>query len=159
MTWQLRRATLDDLDTIMAIETATFTEDAWSTATMRSELADRNGYYLVAFPPEHPERVEAYAGLRSPVRAPQADIQTIAVVDSARRQGLGRVLMLRMIAEARERGAKELFLEVRTGNPCAQSLYLSLGFEQIAERPNYYGAGLHALVMRLTIPQAKVTAA
>lgn len=159
MTWQLRRATPDDLDAIMAIETSTFSEDAWSSATMRAELADRNGYYLVAFPPESPERIEAYAGLRSPRRQPQADIQTIAVVEGARRNGLGRVLMLRMIAEARDRGAAELFLEVRADNPGAQALYVSLGFERIAERPNYYGQGLHALVMRLTIAPAQVTVA
>ena len=159
MTWQLRRATLDDLDSIMAIEAATFTEDAWSPATMRAELADRNGYYLVAFPPESPESIEAYAGLRAPQRAPQADIQTIAVVESARRQGLARTLMQRMTNEARQRGAKELFLEVRADNPGAQALYLSLGFEQIAQRPNYYGAGLDALVMRLTIPEPRVSVA
>jgi [ribosomal protein S18]-alanine N-acetyltransferase len=159
MTWQLRRATLDDLDAIMAIESTTFSEDAWSPETMRAELADRNGYYLVAFLPESPERIEAYAGLRSPRLAPQADIQTIAVVEGARRHGLGRVLMLRMIDEARERRAEELFLEVRADNPGAQALYLSLGFEQIAKRPNYYGAGLDALVMRLAIPAAQMTVA
>jgi ribosomal-protein-alanine acetyltransferase len=155
MTWQLRTATPADLDAIMAIEETTFTEDAWSAATMRAELEDRNGYYLVAFPPGEPERIDAYAGLRAPRRQPQADIQTIAVVESARRQGLGRVLMLRMIDEARERGASELFLEVRADNPGAQALYESLGFEQIAVRPNYYGAGLDATVMRLTIPAPK----
>lgn len=159
MTWQLRRATLDDLDSIMAIETTTFTDDAWSASTMRGELADRNGYYLVAFPPDDPSRVEAYAGLRAPQRAPQADIQTIAVVESARRAGLGRVLMLRLIDKARQRGATELFLEVRADNPGAQALYLALGFEQIARRPNYYGAGADALVMRLAIPPTWVTVA
>lgn len=159
MTWQLRRATPEDLDAIMAIETTTFAEDAWSPASMRAELADRNGYYLVAFPPESPQLIEAYAGLRSPVRAAQADIQTIAVAQDARRHGLGRVLMLRLIGEARERGAQELFLEVRADNPGAQALYLSLGFEQLAQRPDYYGAGLDALVMRLTIPATQVTVA
>ena len=159
MTWQLRRATADDLEAIMAIETTVFIEDAWSSANMRAELADRNGYYLVAFPPEDSTRIDAYAGLRAPQRMPQADIQTIAVVEAARRHGLGRVLMQRMIAEARDRGAKELFLEVRADNPGAQSLYVSLGFEQIAQRPNYYGAGLDALVMRLRIPAAETSVA
>ena len=155
MTWLLRRAGVDDLDAIMAIEQSVFVEDAWSPAIMHSELSDRNGYYLVAFPPGHPETIEAYAGLRSPRRQPQADIQTIAVVESARRRGLGRVLMLRMIDEARQRGAAELFLEVRADNPHAQALYESLGFEKLAQRPNYYGAGLDAIVMKLVIPKPK----
>ena len=152
MTWQLRAATPDDLDAIMAIESSVFTDDAWSPSTMLAELRDRNGYYLVAFPPGDPDRVDAYAGLRAPRRQPQADIQTIAVVEGARRQGLGRVLMLRMIDEARDRGATELFLEVRADNPGAKTMYDSLGFEEIAVRPRYYRGGIDAIIMRLGIP-------
>jgi ribosomal-protein-alanine acetyltransferase len=157
--WQLRRAASDDLVAIMAIENAVFTDDAWSTGNMSSELVDSNGYYLVAFPPGQPERIEAYAGLRSPRNLPQADIQTIAVAESARRHGLGRTLMQRMIAEARDRGAKEIFLEVRADNPAAQALYDSLGFERIAVRPRYYPGRVDAVVMRLVIPEPRVSVA
>lgn len=150
--WQLRTATEADLEAIMAIETRVFPDDAWSRASMGAELRDGNGVYYVAFPPDDPTRIDAYAGLRAPRRQPQADIQTIAVVEGARRQGLGRVLMLRMIDDARERGATELFLEVRADNPGAQALYASLGFEQIAVRPRYYPGGIDAVIMRLTIP-------
>ena len=152
MTWQLRRATADDLDDIMAIETSVFGSDAWSSDSMRAELADRHGYYLVAFPPQAPTRIEAYAGLHAPLREPQADIQTIAVVGSARRRGLGRVLMVQLIAEARQRGATEIFLEVRADNPSAQHLYEGLGFDEIAVRPNYYQPdGVDAIIMRHSI--------
>ena len=151
-TWQLRRATVDDLDAIMTIETTTFVSDAWSRETMRAELADGNGVYLVAFPVGHPDRIEAYAGLRAPHRAPQADIQTIAVAESARRQGLGRVLMQQLLNEARGRGASEVFLEVRADNPNAKALYDSLDFEQMAVRPHYYQPdGVDAIVMRHTL--------
>ena len=155
MTWQLRAATPDDLDAIMAIETSVFPEDAWSAGTMLAELRDRNGHYLVAFPPDDPSRIDAYAGLCAPRGLPQADIQTIAVVEDARRHGLGRVLMLRLIDVARERGASELFLEVRADNPGAKSLYVSLGFEEIAVRPGYYGGVVDAVIMRLGIPEPK----
>ena len=150
MSWELRRAHADDLDAIMGIETATFNNDAWSPQNMAAELASRHTYYLVA------ERVgvEAYAGLYAPRGSDQADIQTIAVGESARRQGLGRVLMQALIGEARERGAREVFLDVRADNPGAQALYLSLGFEQIAERPGYYQPdNVDALVMHLRIPR------
>lgn len=137
----------------MAIETGVFGTDAWSGSGMLGELTDRHGYYLVAFPPEQPERIFAYAGLRAPLGEPQADIQTIAVAEGARRRGLGRVLMLRMIDEARQRRSREIFLEVRADNPTAQSLYESLGFERIAVRPRYYQPdGVDAIVMRLAIP-------
>lgn len=156
MTWQLRRATPADLDPIMAIESSVFAPDDWSRESMASELADPHGYYLVAFPPDEPQRLEGYAGLRSPRGAEQADIQTIAVVPSARRGGLGRVLMGSLIAEARSRGAAEVFLEVRADNPGAQALYESLGFERLAVRPRYYRGGIDAVVMRLVIPQPEV---
>ena len=105
---------------------------------MAAELAHRHGYYLVAFPPADPERIEGYAGLRAPRGAQQADIQTIAVVPGARRGGLGRALMGALIAEARDRGVREIFLEVRADNQGARALYESLGFEPIAVRPGYY---------------------
>lgn len=158
-TWQLRRATPDDLDAIMQIEDAVFTPDAWSRDSMRAELSQRDGYYLVAFPVGEPERIDAYAGLFAPHRAPSADVQTIAVADRARRQGLGRVLMTQLIAEARIRGAEEVFLEVRADNESAQDLYRSLGFEQLAMRKGYYKGGVDAMVMRLTLTTPEVTVA
>ena len=68
--------------------------------------------------------------------------------------------MRRMIDEARDRGAKEIFLEVRADNPGAQALYESLQFEALAVRPHYYQPdGVDAIVMRLTIPSPKATLA
>ncbi len=144
----------------MALENELFTTDAWSRDTMRAELADRHGYYLVAFPPDEPTRIDGYAGLRAPLRTPQADIQTIGVAPGSRRRGLGRVFMLRLIDEARDRGSSEVFLEVRADNPGAQGLYASLGFEQIAVRPKYYQPdGVDAIIMRLAIPEPRMSVA
>ena len=141
-----RRATLDDLDAIMELETSTFGSDAWSRGTMRAELGSPHGYYLVA----GEVAVAGYAGLLAPAGSGQADIQTIAVAPAARRQGLGRALMVALLDEARRREAAEVFLEVRADNPNAQQLYASLGFEQIAVRPQYYQPdGIDAHIMRL----------
>ena len=156
MTWLLRRAGVDDLDAIMAIEQATFATDAWSSELMRAELRNDHTYYLVA----QGAAVEGYAGLLAPVGAGQADIQTIAVVESARGQGLGRTLMNALLSEARTRGADEVFLEVRADNPGAQHLYTSLGFGQIDVRKNYYQPdGVDAIIMRLTLPAPTVVTA
>lgn len=156
MTWMLRRAGIDDLDAIMAIETATFANDAWSPELMHAELANEHTYYLVATD----AAVEGYAGLLAPVGAGQADIQTIAVVEGARGQGLGRTLMNALLSEARTRGAGEVFLEVRADNPAAQQLYESLGFEQIDLRKKYYQPdGVDAIIMRLQLPAPRVVTA
>ncbi|MCW4385280.1 ribosomal protein S18-alanine N-acetyltransferase [Salinibacterium sp. SYSU T00001] len=155
MTWFLRRADADDLEAIMRIETSTFATDAWSETAMRAELTSAHTYYLVALRNETQE-VEGYAGLLAPGGARQADIQTIAVAERARRGGLGRALMHQLMSEARQRGAREVFLEVRADNPHAQALYESLGFEVIGVRPHYYQPdGVDAVVMRapLDAPQ------
>lgn len=159
-TWQLRRATVDDVEAIMELERTTFTTDAWSEHSMRTEIAGEHGYYLVAFEPEHPERLDAYAGLLAPRGAIEGDIQTIAVAPRARRNGLGRTLMLALIGEARKRGAREVFLEVRADNPGAQKLYRGLGFEEIGVRPRYYQPDdVDAIVMRLNIPTPETVTA
>jgi ribosomal-protein-alanine acetyltransferase len=160
MTFQLRRAGVADVDAIMAIETSTFTTDAWSPATMLADLASDHTYYLVAFPPDERENIVGYAGLLAPRGGTDADIQTIAVTEGSRGHGLGRALMERLIDEARGRGVTEVFLEVRADNPVAQQLYGKLGFAEIAVRPNYYQPdGVDALVMRLSVRPARTTLA
>ncbi|MFI5060312.1 MAG: ribosomal protein S18-alanine N-acetyltransferase [Actinomycetales bacterium] len=158
--WQLRRATTDDVPALMELERAIFTTDAWSEHSMLSEVSGEHGYYLVAFEPEQPQRIDAYAGLLAPRGAIEGDIQTIAVAPRARRNGLGRTLMNALIGEARKRGALEVFLEVRADNPGAQTLYRQLGFEEIGVRPRYYQPDdVDALVMRLTVPTPETTIA
>jgi ribosomal protein S18 acetylase RimI-like enzyme len=57
-----------------------------------------------------------------------------------------------LLLEAKSRGAREVFLEVRADNPVARSLYDSLGFEQIAVRARYYQPdGVDAHIMRVTL--------
>lgn len=144
----------------MAIERTTFVTDAWSEESMRSEVRGQHTYYLVAFEPEHPDRLDGYAGLLAPRGAAEGDIQTIAVAPHARRQGLGRTLMQALIGEARKRGAGEVFLEVRADNPGAQALYGELGFEEIGVRPHYYQPDdVDAIVMRLAVLTPETTIA
>lgn len=166
MSWQLRRASVADLELIMPLERSIFLGDAWSANAVRRELTNPQTYYLVAQrapSPEHPhlpDEIDGYAGLFAPRGALEGDIQTIAVAESARRGGLGRTLITTLIAEARNRGALQIFLEVRADNPGAQSLYESLGFVQIAVREKYYAAdGMAAHVMKLDIPAPTVTIA
>lgn len=152
MNFELRIATPDDVDAIMALETATFESDAWSSDSMSSEVASEHTYYLVAFDPATPDVLAGYGGLLAPEDSGEGDIQTLAVAPGARRHGLGRTLVIALLAEAAARGAEEVFLEVRADNPNARALYDSLGFEQIAVRAKYYQPdGVDAQVMRVTL--------
>lgn len=146
----VRRATPDDLDAIMAIETSVFVNDAWSPESMAHELANSSCFYLVVTNARGD--VVAYAGLLANIGSPDSDIQTIAVAATARRRGIARDLIGRLLFEARARGARETFLEVRVDNPGAQALYESFGFEGLAIRPRYYMPdGVDALTMRVRL--------
>ncbi|MFM5905526.1 MAG: tRNA (adenosine(37)-N6)-threonylcarbamoyltransferase complex transferase subunit TsaD [Micrococcales bacterium] len=151
-------ATEAHLPQIMRLEHECFPSDAWSESAMRSELLAPHTTYLVAFEAGldadgtvEPQLV-GYAGLSKLGSSDQADIQTIAVSSSMRGQGLGRLLMQRLLQAAAAQGASQVFLEVRSDNPVAQGLYRSLGFEQIDLRKRYYQPdGVDAVIMRVEL--------
>ena len=142
----IRSATPADLAAIMAIESASFPTDAWSSESMAAELESPYSHYVVD---EDGGAIIGYAGLRSIPGNADADIQTIALIDTRRGEGRGRTMLRTLLAEASARGAREVFLEVRADNPSAEGLYLSEGFEEIGRRPRYYQPDdVDAIVMK-----------
>jgi ribosomal-protein-alanine acetyltransferase len=157
---RLRRAHPQDLDDIMWLENVSFPTDAWSASQMSGELYSPHGYYVVIETVDDASAplVVGYAGLSSLAGNPVADVQTIAVAADQRGKGLGRLLFTELLDEARRRGVREVFLEVRADNPVAQAMYTAFGFEHIATRPRYYQPdGVDAWVMRaeLSAPDAE----
>jgi N6-L-threonylcarbamoyladenine synthase len=149
MNHQLRLATEEDLATIMKLEKASFGNDSWSKATMRAEILAPHTFYIVAY---QDDEIVGYAGLSKQTGSTSADIQTIAVSEASRRKGIGRELMKKLITQASQLLATEVFLEVREDRPAPKKLYESLGFESIDRRDNYYQPdGIAAIVMRLSI--------
>ena len=145
----LRTATAADLDDIMRLERASFPTDAWSDALMAGELASPHGRYVVDV---DAGRLVGYGGVRAVQGAADADIQTIAIAADARGHGRGRALLRELLATARFRGAREVFLEVRADNPGAAALYLSEGFAEVGRRPRYYQPDdVDAIVMQLNL--------
>ena len=144
----IRRAVAADLARIMELERETFPDDAWSEATMRRVLESPTGWYAVAEDPDRADALAGYGGLSAAPGAGTADVQTLSIAPWARRRGLGRALLCALLAEAAERGALEVLLEVRADNPAARILYEREGFVEIARRPGYYPGGVAAIVMR-----------
>lgn len=84
--------------------------------------------------------------------AGELHINNVAVRSEYRRRGIGATLLNRVLTEARRRKANAAFLEVRSGNQAAQTLYEKSGFKAIARRPNYYSEPLEdAVVMSLVL--------
>ncbi|UJP08860.1 ribosomal protein S18-alanine N-acetyltransferase [Microbacterium sp. KUDC0406] len=142
----IRPATIHDLGAIMALENSSFPDDAWSEQTMATEITSAHNRYFVD---DEDGRVVGYGGVRALPGAPDSDIQTIALDPAFRGQGRGRRMLRLLLDQARERGARDTFLEVRDDNEVAQALYLAEGFVEIGRRPRYYKGGIDAIVMKI----------
>lgn len=68
----------------------------------------------------------------------EAELLQIAVDPARFGQGLGQQLLGALCAALQERGAKQLFLEVRAGNERAKRFYLAAGFAPVGVRKGYY---------------------
>ena len=78
----------------------------------------------------------------------EAHITTIGVKKSMRGRGLGELLLIHLIEQSEEMGAKRLTLEVRVSNNVAQSLYRKYTFREEGVRKRYYSDdGEDALIM------------
>jgi len=150
MTLWIRRLRGSDLREVLDIERKLFPEDAWSEQMFAAELAQpATRYYIVA---EADGTVAGYAGLIASGR--QGDVQTIAVRADRQGQGIGTALLADLIATAKARECREVFLEVRADNDRARLLYRRTGFTEVGVRRGYYPpSGADAVVMRLPIPR------
>jgi ribosomal-protein-alanine N-acetyltransferase len=134
MRWvRIRGAGSDDIDAIMEVERASFTLQ-WARDDLERDIG-RNvlSAYFVA---ETSGAVRGYAGMW--VVWEECHIMTIAVVPEYRRAGIGAMLLMKLIDEARLRGAYKFFLEVRASNAPAISMYEKFGFRSVDVRKAYY---------------------
>ena len=99
----------DDLAYVAALE-AQIHAAPWTLGNFRDALSA--GYLAQAG--EREGRIVAYGVL---MLAPgEAQVLNLSVVPDARREGLGRALLERFMRDAAQRGAEQIFLEVRVGN-------------------------------------------
>jgi [ribosomal protein S18]-alanine N-acetyltransferase len=130
---QYRRMRMADLPEVARLEKSLYAFP-WSLGNFRDSLTAGYDCWAIA----HGETVIGYAILM--VAVDEAHLLNIAVAGEWHNQGLGRAFLKHMIAEARAAAAQIVYLEVRPSNLAARHLYRSLGFQQIAIRPDYYPA-------------------
>ena len=82
----------------------------------------------------------------------------ITVAPHAQHRGHALYLLDALVALCRERGARQLWLEVRESNARARTIYLRRGFAHVGRRKGYYpaahGQREDAVVMSLPIEEA-----
>ena len=126
-----RRALAEDVSKIARLEEEIFS-DAWSERAV-SDCIMRGGMCFVAV--SDGELVAYVIGV---LIAPEGEIYRVAVAPEKRRRGIGYRLLDYSVKTERGRGLETLFLEVRSQNTAARSLYKAYGFEEISIRKNYY---------------------
>lgn len=108
-------------------------ERVWSADEFRQLLVTPGCVGVVAVVQAQP------AGLvLARVACDEAEVLTLGVVRSLRRQGIGTALLARAAHACSQRGALRLFLEVAEDNLPARNLYAANGFLVVGQRDGYY---------------------
>lgn len=142
----LRPMTSRDLSSVCAIEQqvqyAPWTEKLFSDGLERH-------WCLVA---ERAEQIVGFAVVQFVVD--EASLLNIAVEPAQQKQGIGRLLLDEVLAQASAKKATTVFLEVRASNQRAIQMYQQAGFNEMGLRKNYYPAANgkeHAVMMALMV--------
>ncbi len=140
----LRQIVPDDVQSILGIETLCFSTP-WSENSFLSEIRSQSSLSMLA---ESAGKTIGYVIVK--LAADECHLHDLAVHPEWRRRGVARRLMRKALEEVRRSDARFFFLEVRTSNRTAISLYESLGFRVYAGRRAYYdNPSEDAVLMRL----------
>ncbi|WP_226018341.1 GNAT family N-acetyltransferase [Novosphingobium sp. FKTRR1] len=150
----------DDVDRVMSVMEQAFPPEfgeAWNRRQVSDSLL-LSGTHLGLIAPDgnpRPKEHDETAGFfLSRSVLDEEELLLFAIAPDHRHKGLGHTLLRRFIEEARARGIRRLFLEMRRSNP-AGVLYAAHGFEAVGIRPRYYrtpaGERLDAISQELII--------
>lgn len=152
MTEVLAPLTAADAQALATLHAEGFAQ-GWAAKDFHEILA-MPGTFGLGLKPQNGEGFVAFVLARQ--TSDEMEIITLVVAKSARRRGLAGALMRGIQQGGREKGARQLFLEVADDNAAAIALYEGLGFQEVGRRPNYYGrqspsGPVDARVLRLAL--------
>ncbi len=142
----VRTWSIEDVDEIARLEAECFPVEPWTRRMLVDSFLSPNFYGVLI---EEHGAIVAYGGVSTV--CDEGEIQLVATAEMYRRCGRGGAVLNALVEEAKNRGAKSLFLEVRVSNSSAQMLYLKHGFQGVYARSRYYQDGEDALVMKKEI--------
>ncbi len=124
--------TIKDLEKIKDILISDF-DDFWNYSVFKDELNSDNSIYFVA---KINEEIVGFAGIK--IILDETEIMNIVTKKTHRNQGIGKLLLSRILLEAKNRNLKKINLEVNEENKIAIHLYENYGFIKNGKRKNYY---------------------
>ncbi len=126
------KLSLKEIDAILSIEKDS-SEHPWTKKQLSDSISNPNNLsYALAV------KSKIIGFIIAMPLVDSADILYVAIRKDFKRKGYGSSLIIYLSKELNKRNIKTIFLEVRKSNLSAISFYLSLGFEEISVRKNYY---------------------
>ena len=142
----IRQWHFEDILALAELEKQCFSNDLWSYRVFASCFENPA---FVGFVATEGDEIVGFGGMT--VAVDTADIENVFVAEQYRRGGTGTELIKKLKKCAEDRGANEIFLEVRVSNAPAMAMYLKSGFKGCYARTRYYSDGEDCLVMKYSL--------
>jgi len=133
--WAIDKADESQAQTLHHLHGVAFWQ-GWDEEAFHAFLRDETIACFIARPIGLPDQIIGFILVRHV--HDEAEILTLAVAPSSRRQGVGYALLDAALRYLYHQRVLNLFLEVEEKNQAALSLYHRLGFEETGRRPGYY---------------------
>lgn len=141
----ISKMTLSDFNTLSDILISDF-DDFWNENILKSELQNPFSTYIMA---KLESKIVGFAGMIDTID--QMEITNIVVKKDYRKNGIGNILLNKLISLAKENKKTEIILEVNENNISAIKLYEKNGFKKCGLRKRYYNNTDNAIIMNLKI--------
>lgn len=141
----ISKMTLSDFNALSDILISDF-DDFWNENILKSELQNPFSTYIMA---KLGNKIVGFAGMIDTID--QMEITNIVVKKDYRKNGIGNILLNKLISLAKENKKTKIILEVNENNISAIKLYEKNGFKKYGLRKRYYNNTDNAIIMNLKI--------
>ncbi|WP_163516868.1 GNAT family N-acetyltransferase [Gelidibacter japonicus] len=131
----IRRATLEDLESVHQIETLSFNDGSYPAFVLRQLFDISAEYFLVA---EEEGKVIGYVLGNINKNTNQGWVLSLGVHPEARGKKLGKLLTKKLVDLLENDLSTEICLTVHPDNASAKKIYEDLGFKSVKTFDNYY---------------------
>jgi ribosomal-protein-alanine N-acetyltransferase len=139
----------DDFETLWRIDQQCFPPGiSYSRPELKVYIRHRGACTLVASNPGTTETEKRIGGFIIAHSGPTGHIVTIDVIPSARRSGVGSLLLEAAERRLQAAGSRAVGLETAVDNVPALAFYKRHGYHVVRTWPRYYSNGVDALVLR-----------
>ena len=142
---EISQMSISDLDSISNILLTDF-DDFWTYSILKSELENPNSTFIVA---KQNNQVFGFGGIWRSID--DIHITNIVVKKNLRNNGIGSMLLNKLIELSKKRNINSITLEVNTKNIPAIKLYEKYGFKNVGIRKKYYNNTDDAIIMTMEV--------